>query len=81
MTARLAAASLIDPFEKDDAVLQEQIAQGHLPLAGVVAIALESRIRERMVERHGTVLRDHHPGEGWASSADRSHGPGALAFT
>ena len=34
-------------FEKDDAILEEQVAQGHLPLPRVVAVALEQRIGER----------------------------------
>ena len=37
-------------LEKDDAVLEEQIAQGHLPLPGVVAVALKRRVGERMVQ-------------------------------
>ena len=41
MTAWLATASLIDAFQEDDPVLQQQVAEGHLPLAVVVAVALE----------------------------------------
>ena len=74
MTVRLADGVVDHPFEEDDAVLEEQVAQGHLPLPGVVAVALELRLGERMLERHGTVLRDHHPGRGRRDPADRSPG-------
>ena len=62
MTAMLAVASLITPFEEDDPVLEQQVAQRHLPLPGVILVALDSGGRERMieaVEAHGCdPLRD-----------------------
>ena len=48
MTARLADGVVDHALEEDDPVLEEQVAQGHLPLPRVVAVALELRLRERM---------------------------------
>ena len=42
MTAMFADGVVDHAFEEDDPVLQQQVAQGHLPLPGVVAVALES---------------------------------------
>ena len=49
-------------FEEDDPVLQEQVAQGHLPLPGVVAVALERRRGERVVRHHGDGPSGSRPG-------------------
>src|SRR5262249_30011940 len=40
---RRVAAGLGRAAQKDDAVLQQQVGQGHLPLPGVVAVALAER--------------------------------------
>jgi hypothetical protein len=50
-----------DPLEKHDAIFEEHIAQGHLALPRVVAIALELRVDKRRLQRHGTVLRNQGP--------------------
>ena len=61
MTARLADGVVDHSFEKDDAILEEQVAQGHLTLSRIIAIALKRRIGERRFKRHGTVLRNQGP--------------------
>ena len=53
MTVRLADGVVDHALEEDDPVLQQQVAQGHLPLPGVVAVALERRLGERMFGEHG----------------------------
>ncbi len=52
------------PFEKDDAILEEQVAECHLALSRIVAIALKRRIGERVFKRHGTILRNQGPVDG-----------------
>ena len=62
------------PFEEDDAVLEEQVAEGHLALPRVVAIALEQSGRRAEVRRHGTVLRNQGPLHRRASRRPRRSG-------
>ena len=81
MTARLADGVVDDALEEDDAVLEQQVAQGHLPLPGVVAVALEHRVGERVFERHGggPRLRDPRPGRSAARSGRVAVGPADRA--
>src|SRR2546421_309900 len=41
-----------DALQEDDAVLEQEVAQRHLPLPRVVAIALEPRLGEMVFETH-----------------------------
>ena len=65
--------------EEDDPVLQQQVAERHLPLPGVVAVALEQRLDRAggadRVESVGTCgpFRESWPADR-ASAADRDHG-------
>ena len=74
MTARLADGVVDDAFEKDDPILEEQVAQGHLALPRVVAVALEHRVGERRFKGHGRVPENQDGTFGFASAA----GTGAL---
>ena len=51
------AAGLRRAAQEDDAVFQQQVAQRHLPLAGVVAVALDLRVKRaegrRCIVKHG----------------------------
>src|SRR5208337_3402921 len=70
-----------NPLEEDDPVLEEQVAQGHLPLPGVVAVALQRRIRERIVKGHGTVLGEQYPGDRSRIERSIAEGRGRGRFT
>ena len=52
----LVGVAVVDlALQKDDAVLQQQVAQRHLPLALIVAV-IDFRINAPAVERKGKVI-------------------------
>ena len=72
MTVDIGRGVVDDSFEKHDSVFEEQIAEGHLALSRIIAIALKHRFGQWRLNRHGTVPRKQRP-------ADRHIGPIAWA--